>query len=611
MFRMSGQNSQHSKTDLQSRNAQFFHKTFGDTLEKEDVAEFYAAIDRAQLTHKIGAERPYIYTTMEIYDAENGIRGAGGLGVLAADTRRVAQDLEIPFVVLTPFYREERHQALTDFVPNDNYIQKNPDDFGFAKVGEVPVHVADSPDACLEIYEKILGSTRFLTITEPEFGALYVGDASEDHRLYQMVSLGFGGYAALKLRGLKPAVIQLNETATTFAAVARLDELCRNGMDIYEALVYVRKHTLYTNHTLLQAAEPEYSYAQFEKFVFPNIASPALKHFIGGLFRDGRLRLNNLTIELAEAKNCVSRLHAKVINFQDSSGERVEFKPITNGIHLPTWLMPEILKFYHDRGIVDKFNMPGKDFREILGACAQQPDTIKNLRELKKLGRAKLNAELKNRRDQYGNAIQIPDDALLYNFKRRFVEYKRPWMPFENAGEFRSILFENDAHYIMAGMMAGNTGAGDKTYDRLQVMLRNIDDEPYLRERVHYITDYDENLAAAMAAGGDISINVPEVGWEACGTSFMKDIANLALLVSTNDGGVADIEPPAVLTVSGDNYSDEILSLYTQMRAAAEIARDDAKWAEQICRQLAAYLPIICGSRMMRDYLRYLFKTNE
>ena len=40
---------------------------------------------------------------MEVYDTVNGIRGAGGLGVLAADTRRVTEDLEIPFVMLTPF----------------------------------------------------------------------------------------------------------------------------------------------------------------------------------------------------------------------------------------------------------------------------------------------------------------------------------------------------------------------------------------------------------------------------------------------------------------------------------------------------------------------------
>lgn len=569
----------------------------------EDVAEFYAAIDRHSLTHKISAGRPYVYTTMEIYDAKNGIRGAGGLGVLAADTRRVAESLEIPFVMLTPFYREERHQEMIDLIPHDVAVPKNPADFGFEKVGEAPIRIQNRPDSMLEVYQKVLGSTRFLTMSEDNFGQLYSGDSSGDHRLYQMVSLGLGGYAALKMLGLKPAVIQLNETATVFAAVARLDELCRNGMGIYEAIVYVRKHTLYTNHTLVQAAESEFSYDQFEQFVFPNIVSPALKHYISGLFRDGRLKLSNLTIELAEAKNGVSRLHARIADYRDLSGERVEFRAITNGIDLNTWIMPEILNFFRQREIIDKFNMPGENFRDILKDLS-----FDEIRQIKRLGRTRLNEELLKRKDQYGEVVQIPEHAILFEFKRRFVEYKRPWMPFEDVEEFKSILVDNNAHYIMAGMMAGNTNAGDKTYDHLQRMLHTIAGDPVLHERVHYITDYDESLSDAMSIGSDVSINVPEVGWEACGTSFMKDIGNLTMLISTNDGGVADVEPPTVLMVTGANYQEEIVSLYSQMRAAATIMRDDQQWIDEVTRQLSGYLPTICGARMVRDYLRFLFK---
>ena len=578
-------------------------KTDNDLIE--DVAEFYSAIDRGNLTHKISAERPYVYTTMEIYDASNGIRGAGGLGVLAADTRRVAESLEIPFVMLTPFYREERHQEMNDLEPHNILVPKQPTDFGFEKVGETAIRVTGKPDSVLDIYQKILGSTRFLTMGEDSFGQLYSGEPSSEHRLYQMVSLGFSGYAALKMLGLKPAVIQLNETATVFAAVARLDELCRNGMGIYEAIVYVRKHTLYTNHTLVQAAESEFSYDQFEQFVFPNISSPALKHFIGGLFRNGKLRLSNLTIELAEAKNGVSRLHAKIAEYRDLSSERVEFRAITNGIDLNTWVMPEMLDFYKQNNIVDKFNMPSETFRDQLESISAA-----DIRKIKQLGRKRLNEELEHRRDQYGEVVQIPDDALLFEFKRRFVEYKRPWMPFEDIDELKSILLDSGAHYIMAGMMAGNVGEGDSTYDRLQAMLKTIADDPILRERVHYITDYDESLSYAMSIGSDVSINVPEVGLEACGTSFMKDIINMTILISTNDGGVADLDPPSVLTVSGDTYQEEVVSLYSNMRIACAAVRDETKWAAEVTRQISGYLPIICGSRMIRDYLRFLFKTN-
>ena len=590
-------------------------KYFGGKNSIEEVDEFYAAIDRSRISRKLSTNRPYVYTTLEIYDAQNGIRGAGGLGILAADTRRIAQDLDIPFVVLTPFYQTERHQKVENFVPTDYYVSRKPEDFGFAKIGESAIHMRDAPDATLDIYEKRLGSTRFLSMTEPNFGALYDGDASQDHRLYQMVSLGFGGYEALKIAKLKPAVMQLNETATTFAAIARLDELCTNGMNLYEALVYVRQRDLYTNHTLLQAAEPSYTFQQFQKFVFPNIKSPALKHFIGGLFRDGRFVLNSLMLEIAGQKNCVSKLHAKVIDFHDLSGERVNFRPITNGIHLSTWVGPAILKFLRESEIIDKFGMPTEDFRNNLMSLVTKNSIV--LRQLKRAGRSKLNNELLSRKDQYGQIIQIPANAVLFEFKRRFVEYKRPWMPFEDINKLKDILQKNNAHYIMAGMMAGNTGAGDKTYDHLQNMLREIANDPVLRERVHYITDYDEKLAKAMSIGSDISINVPEVGWEACGTSFMKDIANLNLLIATNDGGVADVpmggdeghfDDTPIHLVHGDSYAAEVDSLYANMGDAATKIHDNSNWSSEVAKQLSAYLPIISGARMMRDYLRFLFQ---
>jgi len=82
-------------------------------------------------------------------------------------------------------------------------------------------------------------------------------------------------------------------------------------------------------------------------------------------------------------------------------------------------------------------------------------------------------------------------------------------------------------------------------YQKLLEVLKLIDNDPVLKERVHYIQDYDEELGRALAIGSDASINIPIVGLEACGTSWEKDVANLKLLISTSDGGVADVQPIA------------------------------------------------------------------
>ena len=177
-------------------------------------------------------------------------------------------------------------------------------------------------------------------------------------------------------------------------------------------------------------------------------------------------------------------------------------------------------------------------------------------------------------------------------------------MPFEQIDELKAILTEFDAHYVLTGKV----WQGDaRMYRRLQEILKLVADDEVLRNRVHYLQDYDEALGQALAFGSDVAINVPIIGLEACGTSWEKDIANLKLLISTADGGVADVSPLPCLEVNGITYEDEVRSLYEQMRRAAEALRDDAQLAKLIHKQLIGYLPTLSGARMMKEYLRFLF----
>jgi len=564
----------------------------------EEVDEFYAAIKRETLTHKLSSERPYCYWTMEVYDKQNGIRGGGGLGVLAADTRRVAEQLQVPFVLITPFYPWESHQKMQDLQQADYHEQMNYQDFGFSLVDTVHIKTATTAIE-LSVIEKVLGSTRFLCITEPNFGELYSGQSDGDHRLYQEVALGFGGYQALKLVGFKPAVIQLNEVATFFAALARLDELVCSGMDFYEAVVYVRKHTLYTNHTLVQAAEANFGFSQFEQYVFPNIKSKAIRRWLADKFTDGRIKLSTITVEIAELRSGVSKLHARVANYHDINEGKIKFKAITNGIDISTWVLPDIISYYHNREILDKFNLPTSDYVQNIESI-----TATDIRHYKDLGRAELNKTLVHRTNQYGKTVEIPNDALIFDFKRRFADYKRPWLAFTDPVKLKQILETYNAHFILTGRVH----LGDTTmFNQLMKLLELIDQDPVLKARVHYLSDYDEELGRTLSIGTNISINNPIVGLEACGTSWMKDIANFKILISTHDGGVADMPDENYLSIEGDDESSEVASLYAHMETACKTWQNDYDLEYWIKKQLAAYLPVISGSRMLKDYLNYLF----
>ena len=564
----------------------------------EDVDLFYEAVERHNLTKSVSAERPYTYWTIELYDQKNGIRGGGGLGVLAADTRRVAEKLGVPFALITPFYPQETHQSIRNGNVYDEHVDVDYHNFGFRLVDTVYIKCCDT--LCkLEVIEKEFKSTRIIAITEPNFGELYSDTSGSDHRLYQETALGFGGYAALKLIGLKPAIIQLNEVATFFAAVSRLDELVRNGMDFYEAVVYTRKHTLYTNHTLVQAAEAEFTFEQFERYVFPNIKSPAVKRWLSEKFENGRIKLSSITLEIAELKSGVSKLHARVANYHDVAGNRVKFKAITNGIDMDNWVLPQIMDYYRQNQILNDSNIPTLDYKAKLSTLSAD-----EIRFAKRTGRFILNKVLSHRPDHRGQLLHFDDDDFVFGFKRRFVDYKRPDLPFRDLSRLRTILEEHGAHYILAGRV--HTGDQNMA-GKLRHIIDSIEGDSYLSTHVHYLADYDEELAYAISVGINAAINVPIVGLEACGTSWMKDVANFGLLISTHDGGVADGSINSYLNVSGASEDEELTLLYQRMEEAMGSWENDFDLETLVRQQLEEYLPVISGSRMLQEYLDYLF----
>ena len=580
---------------MDEQDGQYFYHPLENI---EDVDIFYEAVGRERLTKAVSEERPYTYWTIELYDQQNGIRGGGGLGVLAADTRRVAEKMGVPFTLITPFYPSEVQQKMRSGRLVDEHISVDYRNFGFKFVDRVNIKCHN--DLCgLDVIEKKFGCTRIISVTEPNFGELYSGMSGSDHRLYQEVALGFGGYAALKLIGLKPAIMQLNEVATFFAALARLDELASNGMDFYEAVVYTRKHTLYTNHTLVQAAEAEFSYEQFEKYVFPNLKSRAVKKWLSDKFDNSKIKLSSVTIEIAELRSGVSKLHARVANYRDIAGNKVKFKAVTNGIDIDRWVLPQIREYLESIDVLDESGLPTSNYTENLKLL-----TADKIRDLKNDGRRILNKVLKKRIDQNGTVLKFEDSEFVFDFRRRLVDYKRPELPFRNPTRLRNILESHNAHYILTGRVH----TGDETmYNKLKKILEMVAADDYLKTHVHYIPDYDEELAYGLSCGCNAAINIPIVGLEACGTSWMKDVVNLNTLISTHDGGVADGSINAYLNVSGGDEDEELNVLYQRMEEAMAIWSNDFDLEYTTIQQLKEFLPVASGARMMQDYLDYLF----
>ncbi len=607
----------------QTPNLQSLSVPSPDRTEQKQPANFFEAIGRPEIGEILGERSPWAYWTMEIY--RNDIRGQGGLGMLASDTLEIARKEEIPAVFVTPFYPVEAHQGYQNLQQIIDRVHVTPEERGFQKSDDVEIVVivdGKPVPTRLNVYEKQEGSVTLLVVTEPNFGELYQGETNGGHRLYQEVALGFGGYKAVKQKGLQPAMNQqLNEAPTVFSALARLDELSAETGDFETSLATVRDKTIYTNHTLVQAVEAEYALDQFERFVIPNIRSEEVREWLRDRFhgKGDRLKLSLLAIDLSGKRNGVSLIHAREASkvYVDYDGKPVRFESVTNGISLERWGDPNLLAYYVEMGVLDRFGLVTGDYAEMI-------DKADNgiMEGIKEENRRGLREYLKTRRNQYGMPVEIPDESMIFNWRRRMAGYKRPQMIFERPEELAEILESSDAYLIIGGKAHPEDGA---MQGELSKLLSLVDGHPVLKQRVHFMEDYDEPLARALVRGADISINTSTVrdaqgnriSTEACGTSWEKDILGNTILISTDDGGVADLRvraeeegivdfQPPYLEVTGKSYQEEVNSLYGQMRKAVGLIEQGQRipFAKG---QLKGYLPIISGARMEADYLNLAF----
>lgn len=587
----------------------------GSDLDQERHREetwqrFLERIGRPDLGERLTPQSPWAYFAIEVYDTEKGLRGNGGFGVLAGDTIRMAERLRFPFEAVIPLYPQRSRQIIKrDFaqmeVPdNDEFL---PENFGFTKCFELENQIkiyTNNHETPIDVYHK--GKT--IGLYERGLGEVYAGNNDCEHRLYQEVVTGFGGMKALGLLGLSPSVIHLNESAVVFAGIAYLDNLCRQGLSFEQALRATQEKTILTNHTLVPAANGSFTRDQFERYVFKNIESDSVKQWISQIAdrNGGRISLETLALEIAGKFNGVSVVHCECANgkFLRLDGQPVELQPITNGFDFERWVHNGLLNLYKKNHLLDQFGLPTRNYLKQI-----EDLDVSELRRIKRQAKLELINSLQGRVDQYGNPIQIPPEATLACWARRLADYKRPEMILKDPERLAQILVNENIHLIIAG----KTHPVDEAMKlRLQKeILGAIDQNPTLRSRVHFVQDYDDQLAKSLLAGCDIWLNTPLVGKEACGTSWEMAIGNYTALISTMDGGVADVPNCSILKIVGRNYQEEIESLYDNLEQAGKILKDDQGWKRLCDGQLRDFLPTICGSRMVAAYLSLLHSGSE
>jgi starch phosphorylase len=538
----------------------------------------YLHADRTWGANHAGVLRP---RPVAYFSAEFGLHESlpiysGGLGVLAGDHIKSASDLDIPLIGIGLFYgqgyflqrldkagwqREEYLQTDVNQLPMQPAIGVN---------GEpVVIEIATRGSAIrAKVWRVKVGRCDLLLLdTNVEGNApedrdttsrLYGGDART--RIRQELILGIGGFRALKAMGIAPGVLHLNEGHSGFAVFeairSRMEE---EGLGFYAAASQIPREVIFTTHTPVPAGHDRFNADLIEEHLGPLRDEFGISHEnLMGFGREhptdyGELFcMTVLGLKLARRVNAVSSLHGEVSRamwkglYPGRPEDAVPIGHVTNGVHVPSWLAPQMgrlydrhlgLNWHRQSGAAQTWSAieqvdDGELWETHLSLKAQLLDFVRR--------RAREQAE---RRSEAAEEMQRLDkvlspDALTIGFARRFATYKRANLVLS---DMRALAFMvSDAKRPVQFLFAGKAHPHDEPGKRvLQQIAQMMRDEEF-GDKFVFIEDYDINVGRHLVQGVDVWLNNPRRPLEASGTSGQKVVLNGGLNLSVLDGWWAE-----------------------------------------------------------------------
>ena len=497
---------------------------------------------------------------------------SGGLGVLAGDHVKAASDMRLPLVGVGLLYRQGYFQQHLD--PDGLQQESYPEH----KLNEMPVVRARDaggndinvtvplPEGPLHaaVFRLEVGRVPLLILdtnipeNSPELRAttakLYTSDRRT--RLRQELLLGIGGFKALQAVGCDPHVFHMNEGHAAFVNLARISHLVREkGMDMEVAREVVVRTSVFTTHTPVPAGNEAFAV----DLVTPHLA--ALQEETGilpatvvgwGRAGDGsqghELSMTVLGLRLAELSNGVSKLHGRVARqmwahlWPGRPEDEVPISSITNGIHVPTWLAPDLAALF-DRYLGPHWRSSPED-PEILERVAHMPN--EDLWRAHELCRGRLIRTVREHGEQQMRARNAPAeqvahirsilnfDVLTVGFARRFAVYKRGTLLLRDPERLEALLTHLDrpVQFVFAGKAHPSDQHGKELIRQIVHFARKAN----IRHRMVFLENYNVRVARSLVQGVDVWLNTPRRPHEASGTSGMKAAVNGALNLSVLDG---------------------------------------------------------------------------
>jgi len=345
-------------------------------------------------------------------------------------------------------------------------------------------------------------------------------------RISQEVVLGIGGVRALRALGLDPAVWHMNEGHSAFLGLERVRELVQGErLTFDEAVEVVRANSLFTTHTPVPAGNDAFAFEMVEKFFWQYWGQL-------GLDRDSFINFASQELEWGPQYS---------MTVPDTPKEQVPIDHVTNGVHVKTWLAPNLRNLYttHLGEWLETLEKPETwvnidkiPHGQLWGVHQQcKAEMIELMRE--RVAQQFIRHGEGPQRIQSAATLLNPD-ALTIGFARRFATYKRATLIFHDEERLQRLL--NDPERPVQIIFSGKAHPADEPGKGLIQHIYQLSQRPEYWGKILFVENYDMNIARHLVSGVDIWLNTPRRPHEASGTSGQKAALNGVPNFSVLDG---------------------------------------------------------------------------
>ncbi len=501
---------------------------------------------------------------------------SGGLGILAGDHLKAASDLGVPLIGVGLLYRHGyfRQSLAPDGWQQEHYPVLDPHELPLSPLCEpdgtptrIRLALPGGRDLRARVWRAQVGRVPLLLLDsdveenaprEREVTDRLYGGGSE-HRLLQEMLLGMGGVRAVRAycritEHPAPEVFHSNEGHAGFLGVERIHELAAQGLDFDAALEVVRAGTVFTTHTPVPAGIDRFDRELVARHFGPDAELPdadverilqlGAESYPGG--DPGLFNMAVMGLRLGQRANGVSLLHGQVSRemfaglWPGFDADEVPLTSVTNGVHAPTWVAPEVSRLAAAAGTGANEDTRTDPWEAVDIVSDQE------IWELRRELRGRLVGEARRRlhaswrqRGGAGTELSWIDDALdpdilTIGFARRVPSYKRLTLMLRDPERLTGLLLNPERPVQI--VVAGKAHPADDGGKRLVQELVRFTDDPRVRHRIVFLPDYGMGMAQGLYPGCDIWLNNPLRPLEACGTSGMKAALNGCLNLSVLDG---------------------------------------------------------------------------